>query len=42
MNSVERGMYRSIIMTGRGRTAGKSREVSRQKENEIMEEFGAI
>lgn len=23
MNSVERGMYRSIIMTGRGRTAEK-------------------
>ena len=32
MNSVEHGMYRSIIMTGRGRTAGKSREVSRPKE----------
>ena len=32
MNSVEHGMYRSIIMTGRVRTAGKSREVSRPKE----------
>ena len=31
MNSVEHGMYRSIIMTGRGRTAGKSREVSKPK-----------
>ena len=32
MSSVEHGMYRSIIMTGRGRTAGKSREVSKPKE----------
>ena len=32
MNSVEHGMYRSIIMTGRGRTAGKLREVSKPKE----------
>ncbi len=32
MNSVEHGMYLSIIMTGRGRTAGKSKEVSRPKE----------
>lgn len=32
MNSVEHGMYRSIIMTGRGKTAGKSREVSKPKE----------
>lgn len=32
MNSVEHGMYRSIIITGRRRTVGKSREVSRPKE----------
>ena len=32
MNSVEHGMYRSIIMTGRGRTVGKSREVLKAKE----------
>ena len=33
MNSVEHGMYRSIIMTGRVRTAGKSREVSSSDNN---------
>jgi hypothetical protein len=32
MNSVELGMYRSIITTGWARTAEKSREVSRAKE----------
>ena len=32
MNSVELGMYRSIITTGWARTAEKSREVSRPKE----------
>ena len=33
MNSVERGVCRSIIMTGRTRTAGKSGEASRPKEH---------
>ena len=32
MNSVGRGMYRSIITTGWARTAEKSREVSKPKE----------
>ena len=33
MNSVEHGIYRSIIMTGRGRIVGKSREVSSSDNN---------